>query len=252
MATNTFTRYVQKNVGTSAVTMLTAANTTQTTVIGMTAANTTSSPITVSAYLNNSFSATGATSGSSTTLTITALASGLITNNQVITGTGISGTVTIVTQLTATGTAVATIAYSSGGASGANTVTLANVTGVLVGQLVSGTNLPAGTFVLSVNTTTNTITTSNAFTGTASGNYVFYTPGGIGTYTMSSAQTISSTTISSNTNFYVVNAATVPVGGSLALFGGDGKLVLNTNDAFVVVSSAATSADFILSCLQIS
>jgi|TARA_R110000868_G_scaffold103637_1_gene285260 hypothetical protein len=53
-------------------------------------------------------------------------------------------------------------------------------------------------------------------------------------------------------NYYLVKGATVPVGGSLALFGSDGKLVLNTSDAFVVVSSAATSADFILSVLQIT
>jgi len=38
----------------------------------------------------------------------------------------------------------------------------------------------------------------------------------------------------------------------LALFGADGKLVLNTGDAFTVVSSAGTSADFILSVLQIT
>jgi hypothetical protein len=53
-------------------------------------------------------------------------------------------------------------------------------------------------------------------------------------------------------NYYIVKTATVPVGGSLALFGSDGKLVLNTGDAFTVVSSAATSADFILSVLQIT
>jgi len=56
----------------------------------------------------------------------------------------------------------------------------------------------------------------------------------------------------STTNYYVVKNATVPVGGSLALFGADGKIVLNTGDAFTVVSSTATSADAILSCLQIS
>lgn len=53
-------------------------------------------------------------------------------------------------------------------------------------------------------------------------------------------------------NYYIVKGATVPVGGSLALFGADGKLVINTGDAVTVVSSAASSADFILSCLQIT
>lgn len=53
-------------------------------------------------------------------------------------------------------------------------------------------------------------------------------------------------------DYYIVNNATIAVGGALALFGGDGKLVLNTGDAFKVVSSAATSADAILSVLQIA
>ena len=53
-------------------------------------------------------------------------------------------------------------------------------------------------------------------------------------------------------NYYIVNGATVPVGGSLALFGGDGKLVLNTGDAFTVVSSVASSMDVIISALQIT
>jgi hypothetical protein len=109
MATNTFTRYVAKNVGTSASTLVTAASATQTTVIGLTVANTTVSPITISVYVT-----------------------------------------------------------------------------------------------------------------------------------------------ASATNYYIVNNATIPVGGSLALFGADGKLVLNTGDAFNVISSAASSADAILSCLQIS
>jgi hypothetical protein len=109
MSTNTFTRYVAKNVGTSASTLVTAASSTQTTVIGLTVANTSGSPISVSVYV----------------------------------------------------------------------------------------------------------------TATA-------------------------------TNYYIVNNATVPVGGSLALFGADGKLVLNTGDAFNIISSAASSADAILSVLQIS
>ena len=53
-------------------------------------------------------------------------------------------------------------------------------------------------------------------------------------------------------NYYLVNNATIPVGGSLALFGGDGKVVLNTSDAFTVVSGTASSMDAILSVLQIT
>lgn len=56
----------------------------------------------------------------------------------------------------------------------------------------------------------------------------------------------------SATNYYLVKAATVPVGGALVPIGGDQKLVLETGDALKVVSSAATSADVICSVLEIS
>ena len=70
--------------------------------------------------------------------------------------------------------------------------------------------------------------------------------------TSASPITVSIYVTASATNYYLVNNATIPVGGSLALFGADGKLVLNTGDAFTVVSSAANSADVIVSALQIT
>jgi hypothetical protein len=51
---NTFTRYLNKNVGTSAATVVTVGAATQTTIIGLSLANTTTSPITVSAYITAS------------------------------------------------------------------------------------------------------------------------------------------------------------------------------------------------------
>lgn len=51
---NTFTSYVNKNVGTSPATVVTVGASTQTTVIGMSVANTTSSPITADAYFTRS------------------------------------------------------------------------------------------------------------------------------------------------------------------------------------------------------
>lgn len=51
---NTFTSYVNKNVGTSAATVVTVGSSTQTTIIGLSFANTTSSPITASAYITRS------------------------------------------------------------------------------------------------------------------------------------------------------------------------------------------------------
>jgi len=56
----------------------------------------------------------------------------------------------------------------------------------------------------------------------------------------------------SSVNYYIVKDATIPVGGSLTLFGADGKLVLNTGDALTVASSASSSMDVIVSALQIT
>jgi hypothetical protein len=54
MATNTFTSYVNKNVGTSAATVVTVGASTQTTIIGLAVANTTASPITTDVYFTRS------------------------------------------------------------------------------------------------------------------------------------------------------------------------------------------------------
>ena len=70
--------------------------------------------------------------------------------------------------------------------------------------------------------------------------------------TTNSPITVSVYITASSVNYYLINNATVPVGSSLALFGADGKVVLNTGDAFTVVSSAASSADAVLSVLQIT
>jgi hypothetical protein len=51
---NTFTSYMNKDVGTSAATVVTVGASTQTTIIGLSFANTTTSPITASAYITRS------------------------------------------------------------------------------------------------------------------------------------------------------------------------------------------------------
>lgn len=51
---NNFTSYANKDVGTSAATVLTVAVSTQTTVIGLSCANTTSSPVTTDVYFTRS------------------------------------------------------------------------------------------------------------------------------------------------------------------------------------------------------
>lgn len=53
-------------------------------------------------------------------------------------------------------------------------------------------------------------------------------------------------------DYYLVKGATVPVGGSLVIIGGDQKLVLTTGDALKVVSSTASSIDVVTSALNIT
>ena len=57
---------------------------------------------------------------------------------------------------------------------------------------------------------------------------------------------------SSSVDYYLVKTATVPVGGSLVIVGGDQKVVLEAADVLKVVSSAASSADVVCSLLEIA
>ena len=60
-------------------------------------------------------------------------------------------------------------------------------------------------------------------------------------------------TLNDGTNdFYVVKAAPVPVGGSLVIVGGDQKIVMMPGDSIKVKSDTATSADVIMSILEIT
>ncbi len=54
MATTTFTSYVNKNVGTTAATVVTASAGAQTNIIGMCCANTTNTAVTVSVFITRS------------------------------------------------------------------------------------------------------------------------------------------------------------------------------------------------------
>jgi hypothetical protein len=121
---------------------------------------------------------------SGTTLTVTAN-TGVIDPPQILTGTGIVGSPTIVGQLTATNAATASPTFVSGGAVGTSSVTLSAGTSIAQGQLISGTGVPAGTFVNQV--IGATVTLSQAFTIQASGTYNFYAAGFTGTYQVSSA-----------------------------------------------------------------
>jgi hypothetical protein len=49
----------------------------------------------------------------------------------------------------------------------------------------------------------------------------------------------------------IVKTAPIPTGGSLVVLGGDQKVVLMTGDKITVTSNTASSADFIMSFLEI-
>ena len=53
-------------------------------------------------------------------------------------------------------------------------------------------------------------------------------------------------------NYYLIKGATVPVGSSLVVVGGNQKVVLITSDVLKVVTSAAASADVVTSVLNIT
>jgi len=56
----------------------------------------------------------------------------------------------------------------------------------------------------------------------------------------------------SSVDYYLIRGATVPVGSSLVVVGGDQKVVLVTNDVLKVVTSTASSADVVTSVLNIT
>jgi len=70
------------------------------------------------------------------------------------------------------GTATASPTYSSGGAPAATTFVVNSASNIIIGQLITGTGLPQGTYVTNLSSTT--VTVSNAFTVQAVGTYNFY------------------------------------------------------------------------------
>jgi hypothetical protein len=125
-------------------------------------------------------------------LTATAV-SGTLVAGMTVTGGAVPANMVVTGQLTSTAAAATTGTFSSGGTVASFTVTLSAITSVIIGHLVSGTGVPAGTFVTFVNYTTNTVTLSQAFTVQASGTYSFYVSGGIGTYSTTTTTAVGST-----------------------------------------------------------
>ena len=70
--------------------------------------------------------------------------------------------------------------------------------------------------------------------------------------TITSPVTVDAYVTRSAVNYYLVEGATVPVGGALVIVGGDQKVVLITGDVLKVVSSTASSIDVVTSVLNIT
>jgi len=70
--------------------------------------------------------------------------------------------------------------------------------------------------------------------------------------TTTSPISVSAYITASAVDYYLIKNATVPVGGTLVVVGGDQKTVLVTGDVLNVISSAAASADVITSVLNIT
>ena len=70
--------------------------------------------------------------------------------------------------------------------------------------------------------------------------------------TSASPITASANFTRSAVDYYLIKNATVPVGSSLVLVGGDQKVVLVASDVLKVVTSAAASADVVTSVLNIT
>ena len=127
-----------------------------------------------------------------TTLTVTAIASGSLYDNQPISGTGVTVGTLISNQLTGTNTAAAT-PTSTGSASGQAILAVSAPTSIIIGHLVSGTGVPNGTYVTHISG--SNVTLSANLTATSTGTYSFRARGKAGTYTVSVSQTVASTTI---------------------------------------------------------
>jgi hypothetical protein len=136
---------------------------------------------------------------SSFTMTVTNATVGEVLYGATLTGTGVTGGTTVGEQLTSTEADAATPAWVSGGAAGDSTIELSSVSGVAVGQMVSGTGIPDSTYVGAINDAVISLVDRTGaavtFTVQASGTYTFRAPQAKGTYAVSASQTVSSTTI---------------------------------------------------------
>ena len=156
----------------------------------------------------------------STTLTVTSsVSNGPLVNLDLLAFVGATPNTLIRGQLTSTGSSVATVEYTSGGASGMPDFNVISPVGLVNGQLITGTGIPAGTII---SVAANTVTLVNSITGNpvlltqqAAGMYDVYEPGGIGTYRVNQtyASPVTSTTMTVSTTGQTLTINGILVGG---------------------------------------
>jgi len=139
-----------------------------------------------------------------TTMTVTAVSSGILSVGQQVYGTGVSQLTRITAQLTSASAALATTTAT--GTIGTATITVASATGIAVGQLVIATGVPNDTLVINIVGTTVTLN-RNLTAGLSATAINFYTAGGTGTYTITPSQTVASTTmVTGPDNYQLLNS----------------------------------------------
>jgi hypothetical protein len=201
---------------------------------------------------------TGSITG--TALAVTAVGSGTLQIGATLSGTNVTSGTTISSQSNATGaSSSATATYSSGGATSQATVVFSSVSGLLIGQFVSGTGLATDTYITTISGTT--VTFSNNFTVQAAGTYTFYNAGGIGNYVVSTSSSATSTTITATLTSWASTAPTAQPIKAWANFDGTqsgtitprassniSTIVKNaTGDYTITFSTALTDANYVVS-----
>jgi hypothetical protein len=130
---------------------------------------------------------------SATTLDVTAVASSALRvgdSIQSITGTGVNAGTVIIRQETATDSIQST--RTGSGVLGSNTLTItAADSNIKNDMFVSGPGVPGNTYVKSINGSAITLT-NNLISDQTAQTYTFHTAGKVGTYTVTSTQTVSS------------------------------------------------------------
>ena len=175
---------------------------------------------------------TGSISG--TTLTVTAVASGKIINNtaiQAVSGSGVLPGTLVLQQLTGTGTVIAQ--PTATGASGQRQLTVSALNDLVVGQIVSGTGISPGTFLVALPETGSIVTLSKDLIAAASGTYQFRQPSLVGTYLINISQTVT---------------PPIQIGSLFTVFGNNNQsynisgVVLESTPAALTIAVAAADA----------